>query len=131
MHFTCIFPFHFSHYFLQEVQHYSMTKIKSKFGLSQRDLVAMALLSGCDYGDGIKSIGPRKVMELIKKIKGYHDSAFDAKTGMDCLERIVRWKENERLEEMKKERSVLNSTTKSSHCSQCCHPGEISFLSVH
>lgn len=33
----------------------------------------MALLSGCDYGEGVKNIGPKKAHALIEDMKEYED----------------------------------------------------------
>jgi flap endonuclease-1 len=46
-----------------------MEKILAKLTLDRQDLVIMAMLSGCDYGDGVKGLGPKKVLELIRSMK--------------------------------------------------------------
>lgn len=38
-------------------------------GISQEQLIIMALLIGTDYNDGVKGFGPKRSLELIKKTK--------------------------------------------------------------
>jgi len=42
-------------------------KLKSNLGIKQKQLVDMAILIGTDFNDGIKGIGPKKSLSLIKK----------------------------------------------------------------
>lgn len=46
-----------------------MEDIERELELNRRDLVVMALLGGCDYGDGVSSIGPKKVCDLVRAVK--------------------------------------------------------------
>ena len=50
-------------------------------GITQKQLVDMAILIGTDFNDGIKGIGPKKSLEIIKKM-GNIENAY-AKMGGD------------------------------------------------
>lgn len=44
-----------------------LTQTLDKLGISQKQLVDMAILMGTDFNEGIKGIGPKKSLQLIKK----------------------------------------------------------------
>jgi len=49
----------------------------NELGIDQEQLIALALLVGTDYNiGGIKGIGPKKALELVKKYKKDFDSLF-------------------------------------------------------
>ena len=58
------------------MEEHTLHGIEEKLQLGRKDLVVMALLSGCDYGDGVKSIGLKKVLDLIHSIKKYSDDVL-------------------------------------------------------
>ena len=58
------------------MEQYSLQGIEENLELTRKDLVVLALLSGCDYGDGVKSVGPKKVVDLIRSIKKYSDDVL-------------------------------------------------------
>ena len=54
-----------------QIKHYKMTEITQKLGLKRPDLVAMALLLGCDYDpEGAHGVGKAKVIKFIESMKG-------------------------------------------------------------
>ena len=57
-------------------------------GISREQLVDIALLVGTDYNDGIKGIGPRKALKLIKKHKGIEAVLLELKTEIKNLAEI-------------------------------------------
>ncbi|XP_076444299.1 flap endonuclease GEN homolog 1-like isoform X2 [Babylonia areolata] len=95
----------------EEAEKYTLSGIEEKLNLNRQDLVVIALLSGCDYGDGVKGIGPKKVLELIAAVKKY---------APDVLRRVCGWRDKMDLDSIKQERTEV---TKSSHCQNCHHPG--------
>lgn len=46
-----------------------MEDIENELGLSREDLVALALLLGCDYHDGVPGVGKSKALALFKKLE--------------------------------------------------------------
>ncbi|XP_041369029.1 flap endonuclease GEN homolog 1-like isoform X2 [Gigantopelta aegis] len=97
------------------VTRYKMADIKQKLKLDRRSLVVFALLSGSDYGDGLRGVGVKKTQELIESIQ------CD-----DVLQRILSWKENTELQQIAKQLELLQKTSKPTHCSQCIHLGSLS-----
>ena len=53
----------------------SSKDIEKKLGLTRDRMVALGLLSGCDYTQGVKGIGPETVLGLFKEI-GPDDDIF-------------------------------------------------------
>ncbi len=45
----------------------SLSEVLSALGVSREQLVDMAILMGTDFNDGIKGIGPKKALTIIKK----------------------------------------------------------------
>lgn len=52
---------------------YSIENIKEELSLTRNDLIAFALLCGCDYTAGIYNIGPKKALKIIKKYSQNND----------------------------------------------------------
>lgn len=44
-----------------------LEKIFEKHGINRRQLIAIGILAGTDYNDGIKGIGPKRALKLAKK----------------------------------------------------------------
>jgi flap endonuclease-1 len=57
-------------------------------GISREQLVDIALLVGTDYDDGIKGIGPRKALKLIKKHMGIEAVLLELKMEIKNLTEI-------------------------------------------
>ncbi|KAK7115888.1 flap endonuclease GEN homolog 1-like isoform X2 [Littorina saxatilis] len=100
----------------ESVRGHTVSGIQALLKLGQRDLVVMALLSGCDYGSGVKGVGPKKVMDLIHSINKYSD---------DVLKRVCDWRDNIELDTLQQQKEQLTSTSKPTHCRQCQHPGNV------
>ncbi|PRD27466.1 UNVERIFIED_CONTAM: Gen1 [Trichonephila clavipes] len=83
------------------VYSYSLKSAKNKMYLSRQNLIALALLLGCDYGLGVPGMGQKAALKLIKELK------TDWKTKTQS-ELFPGYEEN-----MKKK----------SHCSRCSHIG--------
>ncbi|MFW5911993.1 MAG: flap endonuclease-1 [Candidatus Hadarchaeota archaeon] len=47
-----------------------LEKILDKHGIERKQLIAIGILVGTDFNDGIKGIGPKKSLKLVKKIGG-------------------------------------------------------------
>ena len=48
---------------------YSMEDITAKVGLNREHLVALGLLIGCDYTEGVKGIGKEYAVNFVKMCK--------------------------------------------------------------
>jgi flap endonuclease-1 len=57
-------------------------------GISQEQLVDIALLVGTDYNEGIKGIGPKKALKLIKKHGGIEEALRELNSGIENLQEI-------------------------------------------
>ncbi|MCZ7401527.1 MAG: flap endonuclease-1 [Candidatus Methanoperedens sp.] len=57
-------------------------------GISQEQLVDIALLVGTDYNEGIKGIGPKKALKLIKKQGGIEAALRELNSGIENLQEI-------------------------------------------
>lgn len=57
-------------------------------GISREQLVDIALLVGTDYNDGIKGIGPKKALKLIKKHMGIDAALLELKAQIKNLPEI-------------------------------------------
>ena len=61
---------------------YNMSDIEKHFGLSRDNLIATALLLGCDYlPDGVPGVGRETVIKLLKENRG-----------VNLLQRFSEWK---------------------------------------
>lgn len=50
----------------RHVEKYTTSLLESKLGLTRHKLIALALLLGSDYTDGIKGIGPVNGIEIVQ-----------------------------------------------------------------
>ncbi|NCO84781.1 MAG: flap endonuclease-1 [Candidatus Huberarchaeum crystalense] len=53
------------------IEYFEFDKISKELGINQNQLVEIALLVGTDYNDGIKNIGPKKALKIVKENKFY------------------------------------------------------------
>ena len=49
-----------------EQRMYTMEKLKKTMGTDRRGLVALALLTGCDFTEGSKGVGVQRALKLLK-----------------------------------------------------------------
>ncbi|CAC5366395.1 GEN1 [Mytilus coruscus] len=90
---------------------YDMVEIENKLKVDRRGLVAMALLSGCDYDkDGVQNVGAQKAYDLVQ---------LCTKLGVDPLNRIMTWRTNSELKTLQKVKE--SPQKKPSHCIVCKH----------
>lgn len=88
---------------------YEMSVIEERLGMTRETLVAMAMLVGCDYDEGIRDIGIEKAQELFRELRSNHKDPFT---------RIMSWRENQEL------KTLTNSEEKKvAHCKLCQHKG--------
>ncbi|XP_005089756.1 flap endonuclease GEN homolog 1 isoform X2 [Aplysia californica] len=97
---------------------YSMSDITARLGLTQKDLIAFALLSKGDFCDGVPGIGKSKFIDLVKEMKKNNVE--------DVLDRLLLWKDNERLSALEDLQRSLKGIRKSKHCTKCHHEGLMS-----
>ncbi|KOC70481.1 Flap endonuclease GEN [Habropoda laboriosa] len=90
------------------VDEYDLEKIEKILGLGRNKMIALALLCGCDYDDGINGVGKEAAMKLFKIVKDE-----------DILDRIKSWKTDDAL--CIREARLANSNL----CSSCGHNGEV------
>ncbi len=55
-------------------------------GITREQLIEIGLMIGTDFNQGIKGIGPKKALELVKQGKSYEDACKEK--GMECEEVI-------------------------------------------
>lgn len=55
---------------------YEMSVIEERLGMTRETLVAMAMLVGCDYDEGIRDIGIEKAQELFRELRSNHKDPF-------------------------------------------------------
>ncbi|CAG2252515.1 GEN [Mytilus edulis] len=90
-----------------------MIEVEKKLNVDRRGLIAMAMLSGCDYDkDGVQSVGVQKAYEFVQ---------LCTKLGVDPLKRIMTWRTNSELKTLQKVRE--SPQKKPSHCNVCKHLG--------
>ncbi|OAD54035.1 Flap endonuclease GEN [Eufriesea mexicana] len=90
------------------IDEYTIEKIEKILELGRNKMIALALLCGCDYNDGLSGVGKEAAMKLFKIVKDE-----------DILERIKSWKTDTSLDH--KEAELLNSNL----CSSCGHSGKV------
>ncbi|GFU10494.1 flap endonuclease GEN homolog 1 [Nephila pilipes] len=95
------------------VNMYCLKSAKNKLHLNQRNLVALALLLGCDYVKGVPGIGKEAALKLIKELEND-----------DLLQRFHDWKSKSELELFPG--YEVDIKKKDAHCSRCCHVGSMS-----
>ncbi|XP_075528581.1 XPG-like endonuclease isoform X1 [Dermacentor variabilis] len=89
---------------------YKIEDIETKLGLDRRKLVALAVLVGCDYFDGVRSVGKETALKLLDK---FGDT--------DSLERLRDWTRDSKYSDLQE---VLDRNCKKrQHCGNCQHPG--------
>ena len=57
-----------------------------KLNLTQREFIVLAILVGTDYNEGIKGIGPKKALKLVKESKDYDKMFKDLTPNFDWKE---------------------------------------------
>lgn len=59
------------------IEFYDLDKNLEKLGLSQEELIIVAILCGTDFNPGgIKGIGPKKAIKIVKEYRGRFDEMF-------------------------------------------------------
>ncbi|GFY40633.1 flap endonuclease GEN homolog 1 [Trichonephila inaurata madagascariensis] len=94
------------------VKMYTLKSAKNKSHLNQRNLIALALLLGCDYVKGVPGIGKEAAVKLIKELETD-----------DLLQRFQDWKTKTESELFP---GYAEGLKKESHCSRCSHVGSMS-----
>ena len=60
---------------------FDMADIETKLSLNRRNLIALAVLVGCDYDQrGVRGVGPGGAVKLVQKC---------SESGIDMLDRLV------------------------------------------
>ncbi len=59
------------------IEYYDLDKILDKLHISQEELIHVAIMCGTDFNPGgIKGIGPKKALKLIKEYRGREDELY-------------------------------------------------------
>ncbi|XP_026667183.1 flap endonuclease GEN isoform X2 [Ceratina calcarata] len=90
------------------VDEYSLEKIERVLGLGRNKMIALALLCGCDYDEGLNGIGKEAAMKFFKLVED-----------KNVLERLKSWKTDKTLDLVEKELSNPNL------CTSCGHSGKV------
>lgn len=94
------------------VLEYRMPDIEEKLGLDREKLVALALLCGCDYFQGVAGVGKETVLKLLKK---FGDD--------NCLDRLRSWSRDPEYD--RRQKTLDCNCKKPAHCSRCKHLGTL------
>lgn len=89
---------------------YRMEDIESKLGLTRQRLIALALLTGCDYYPGVYGVGKETAIKLLAKLGD-----------IDVLDRFRSWRKDSKFKDL--QTKADNIMRKPRHCSTCHHPG--------
>lgn len=89
---------------------YKISDIESKLSLDREKLVALAVLAGCDYFAGVRSVGKETAVKLLNKFRG---------TG--SLERLRDWTRDSKYSKLQE--TLDRNCKKPSHCGNCQHLG--------
>ncbi|XP_011633419.1 flap endonuclease GEN [Pogonomyrmex barbatus] len=87
---------------------YSMEKIEKTLNIGRNKMIALALLCGCDYDEGVNGVGKEAALKFFKTVKEE-----------DVLQRIQDWRTDTSLD--KAESNLLNSNL----CASCGHHGKL------
>ncbi|XP_003702719.2 XPG-like endonuclease isoform X1 [Megachile rotundata] len=90
------------------VDEYSIEKIEKALDLGRNKMIALALLCGCDYDEGLNGVGKEAAMKLFKIVKDE-----------DIIERLKSWRTDDTLDH--KESQLLSPNV----CSSCGHSGKV------
>ncbi|XP_054006350.1 flap endonuclease GEN-like [Hylaeus anthracinus] len=90
------------------VDEYSIDKIKNVLHIGRNKMIALALLCGCDYDEGLNGVGKEAAMKLFKIVNDE-----------DILERIKSWRTDNSLDQKEAELLCPNI------CSSCGHSGKV------
>ncbi|XP_058802865.1 flap endonuclease GEN [Phymastichus coffea] len=91
------------------IDEYSMSKIRDIFNLSRNKMIALALLCGCDYDEGLNGVGKEAALKLFKVIDGD-----------DILDRMKEWRTNS-----SKYRKMEIELSNPNICTNCGHSGKM------
>ncbi|XP_055936286.1 flap endonuclease GEN homolog 1-like [Argiope bruennichi] len=89
---------------------YSLKSEKNKLQLNQQNLIALALLLGCDYVSGVPGVGKEAALKLFKELEG-----------CDLLQRFQDWKQKSESELFPGYEADVKK--KETHCTRCSHLG--------
>ncbi|XP_076279092.1 XPG-like endonuclease isoform X2 [Lasioglossum baleicum] len=90
------------------VDEYSLEKIERLLDLDRNKMIALALLCGCDYNDGLNGVGKEAALKLFKIVEDE-----------DILERIKRWRTDDGFD--RREAELQNTNL----CTSCGHSGKV------
>lgn len=51
------------------IDEYTLEKIENIHGLGRNKMIAMALICGCDYGDGLYGVGKENALKFFKTVE--------------------------------------------------------------
>ncbi|XP_014488944.1 PREDICTED: flap endonuclease GEN isoform X2 [Dinoponera quadriceps] len=87
---------------------YCMDKIEKTLNIGRNKMIALALLCGCDYDEGIIGVGKEAALKFFKTVEDD-----------DVLQRIQDWRTDTKLDKV--ESNLLNSDL----CTSCGHKGKL------
>ncbi|KAJ8683429.1 hypothetical protein QAD02_019221 [Eretmocerus hayati] len=90
------------------IDEYSLDKISQVFDLGRNKMIALALLCGCDYDDGVNGVGKESALKLFKTV---NDD--------EILDRLKSWSKDSKFRRMEEELSNPNI------CTNCGHNGKM------
>ncbi len=81
-----------SQYIEVEPEFIELSSALSSFGLTRKQLIWMGILVGTDFDEGVRGIGPKKALKIVKESKSIADAAAKANAN-DNLELFKRVEE--------------------------------------
>ncbi|OXU21375.1 hypothetical protein TSAR_005298 [Trichomalopsis sarcophagae] len=90
------------------IDEYSMEKIQQVFNLGRNKMIALALICGCDYDEGLSGVGKEAALKLFKIVDDD-----------EILNRMKQWRTDTKFKRMEAELSNPDI------CTNCGHPGKM------
>ncbi|CAN7938476.1 unnamed protein product [Ixodes hexagonus] len=90
---------------------YKMADVESRLGLNREKLIALAVLSGCDYSPGLHGVGKETALRFLQSLQH-----------VDVIDRLRSWFRDPKYEML--EEKVDAVVKKDSHCTSCQHLGD-------
>ncbi|XP_012281526.1 flap endonuclease GEN [Orussus abietinus] len=90
------------------VDTYKMEKIERVLGLGRKQMIALALLCGCDYDEGLTRVGKEAALKLFRFVKEE-----------DILDRLKSWRTDDKLARLG------NDLNNGNLCPSCGHRGKL------
>ncbi|XP_028756416.1 flap endonuclease GEN-like 2 isoform X2 [Neltuma alba] len=97
---------------------YEMEDIERKLGFGRDSLIALALLLGSDYNQGVYGLGPESACQIVRSIGDKHVLQKFASEGIECLKRLKGAKKQGQVLKDNNKENMLDHDMALSHACQ-------------